>query len=392
MKKIYFDNNATTKTSPKVLEAMKPYFCDIYGNASSVHASGREAKAAMEAAREKTATLIGAEDPKEIIFTSGGTESNNMAIKGAAWTNKEKGNHIITSSIEHLAVLGPCDSLKAQGFEITKVPVDKYGIVSLEALKKAITPKTILVTIMFANNEVGTIEPIKEIAEICKQNGILFHTDAVQAAGKIPVNAGALGVDMLSVSAHKFHGPKGIGALYLRKRTKITPLTQGGHHERNLRPGTENIPAIVGMGAACELIGQNLENKKEYLTKLRDTLYNRIAQSIDYISLNGHPQLRLPNTVNIGFEFLEGESIVLNLDLEGIAVSTGSACTSGTLEPSHVLSAMAVAPEKIQGSVRFSLSEENTTEDIDYVVKILPPIVKRLRAMSPLYADRIKRT
>jgi len=391
MRKIYLDNNATTRTAPEVLEAMKPYFSEIYGNASSIHTFGRAARAAVDSAREKVAQAIGAAEPSEIIFTSGGTESDNLAIKGTAWAHKEKGNHIITSAIEHHAVLNPCEFLERCGFEITKLPVDNYGIVNLDALKRAITDKTILVTIMLANNEVGTIEPLEEVGAFCRERGVLFHTDAVQAVGKISIDVQKLNVDLLSLSGHKFHGPKGVGALYMRKRTKITPLLHGGHHERSMRAGTENVPGIAGLAAAIELAGKDMKSKKEYLTNLRERLYNGIVKNVDFVGLNGHPQKRLVNTLNVGFEFLEGESIVLNLDLEGVAASTGSACTSGSLEQSHVLGAMNVPPEKVQGAVRFSLSEENTQQEIDYVIEVLPPIVKRLRAMSPLYADKLKK-
>lgn len=385
LKRIYLDNNATTPVHPEVLEAMLPYFKEIFGNPSSIHWFGQQAHIAVENAREKVAELIGADDTSEIIFTSGGTEANNLAIKGVAFALKEKGNHIITSQIEHHAVLNPCKNLEKFGFEITYLPVDKYGIVDLEALKKSISPKTILVSIMFANNEVGTIQPIEEISKICQKNGVYFHTDAVQAVGKIHIDVKKLGINMLSLSAHKIYGPKGVGALYIKKGTRIQPILHGGHHEKNRRAGTENVSGIVGLGKACEIAKRDIEQEIKNLTYLRDKLWKGISEKIDNVQLNGHPEKRLPNTLNVSFKYIEGESILLNLDLKGVAVSTGSACTSGTLEPSHVLEAMGVDPVFSQGAIRFSLGRENTEEEIDYVVNILPEIVSKLRAMSPLY-------
>ncbi|MDD5450138.1 MAG: cysteine desulfurase NifS [Candidatus Omnitrophica bacterium] len=387
MKKIYLDHNATTPLDPRVLEAMLPYYKDIFGNASSVHEFGRQARKAIDEARVKVARLLGAKDPDEIVFTSSGTESDNFAIKGAAHSLKSKGAHIITSSIEHHAVLNTCKFLEKVGFQVTYAPVDKYGVVDIEAIKKAVTEKTILITIMFANNEVGTIEPISEIAAFARQKGILFHTDAVQALGKVPIDAARLGADLISVSAHKLYGPKGTGALYIRKGVKLTPLLHGGHHEKNRRASTENVAGIVGFGKAAELAVANMKQETRDIEELRRTLEKGITTGIKCAFLNGHSTNRLCNTANISFEYLEGEGIILSLDMEGIAVSTGSACTSGSLEPSHVLTAMGIDPVKTQGSIRFSLGKDNTREDIDYVLKVLPPIIERLRKMSPLYHE-----
>ncbi|MBL7068645.1 MAG: cysteine desulfurase NifS [Candidatus Omnitrophica bacterium] len=387
MKRVYLDHNATTPTHPDVVRAMQPYYEEIFGNASSVHRFGREARKAVEEARKNLASLLGAKRADEIIFTSGGTESDNFAIKGVARALRDKGNHIITSSVEHLAVHNTCKFLEKNGYSVTYIPVDKYGIIDLEAFKKSITDETILVTIMYANNETGTVEPLAEITKIAKERGVYLHTDAVQAVGKIDVNVEELGVDLLSLSGHKFCGPKGVGALYVRRGTKIAPMQIGGHHERNRRAGTENVPAIVGIGKAAELAGKNMAREAARIRDLRDRLQEGIEKSIKEVRLNGHPARRLPNTCNISFEYLEGESIILNLDMEGVAVSTGSACTSGSLEPSHVLISMGVSPQTAQGSIRFSLGRVNTKEDIDYLLKILPPIIERLRKMSPLYKE-----
>lgn len=381
--RIYMDHNATTQPRPEVIEAMLPYYKDVFGNASSVHRFGKEAHKGLDEARDKVARIIGA-DSDEIVFTGCGSESNNYAIKGAAWSRKSKGNHIITSKIEHLAVLEVCKYLEKQGFEVTYLPVDEYGIVSPDDLEKAIKPKTILVSIMYANNEIGTLQHIGELAAITKNKGILFHTDAVQALGKIPVDVKELDVDFLSMSAHKIYGPKGAGAVYIRKGAKIDSLIHGGHHEKNRRAGTENVPGIVGFGKAAELIQSELGEERRHLTELRDILYHEISAKIKNVKLNGHPSFRLPNTLNVSFAYIEGESIIMSLDLEGVAVSTGSACTSGTLEPSHVLNALKVPSEMIQGSVRFSLGRINTIEEVNYIIKILPPVIERLRAMSPL--------
>lgn len=390
MRSVYLDNNATTRMRAEVLEAMLPYYKDIYGNASSIHAFGRAARIAIDQARAKVAALIGAASPEEVIFTSGGTEADNFAIKGVAHALKAKGNHIITSSIEHHAVLNTCKFLEKEGYKVTYLPVDKDGIVDLEALKKAITDKTILITIMYANNEVGTIEPVEEIGKIAREKGVYFHTDAVQAAGKIPFEVKNMPIDLLSISAHKINGPKGMGALYIRKGTKITPMFQGGHHEMGKRAGTENVSGIVGFGKAVELAKKELSEEAKKLTELRDYLHKGITSQVKFVTLNGHPTKRLPNTLNIRFKYLEGESIILNLDMEGVAVSTGSACTSGSLEPSHVLTAMGVDPAETQGSIRFSLGIDTTKEDMDYVLKVLPPIISRLRDMSPLFEQESK--
>lgn len=384
MRRIYLDHNATTKVDPSVIKAMLPYYEEIFGNPSSIHQFGQKARKGIDEARESIANFIGSEI-EEIVFTSGGTEADNLAIKGIAYANSKKGKHIITSSIEHHAVLNPCKYLEKQGFEVTYLGVDKYGIVDPNDVKKAITNKTILVTIMHANNEVGTIEPISEIGKITRENGIYLHTDAIQSIGKIPVNVDELNVDLLSLSGHKIYGPKGIGALYIRKGTRIEPLIHGGPHERNRRGGTENVPAIVGLAKAIEIAKSSMKRESIWMTHLRDKLERGIVKKIDNVYLNGHPTERLPNTLNMSFEFIEGESIVLNLDLKGIAASSGSACTSSSLEPSHVLRAMGAI---VQGSVRFSLGKDNLEEDIDYVLEILPEIVDRLRAMSPLYKKK----
>jgi cysteine desulfurase len=388
MRRVYLDHNATTPAHPDVVKAMLPYHEVVFGNASSIHQFGREAKKALEEARAKVAALIGAGNADDIVFTSGGTESDNLAIHGVAHALKSKGGHIITSSVEHHAVESTCKFLEKNGYTATYLPVDRQGLLDPEELKKAITDKTILISIMYANNEVGTIEPIKEIAAIAKERGVYVHTDAVQAAGKIPIDVEDLGVDLLSLSAHKYYGPKGIGALYIRKGTKITPMQRGGHHEKKRRAGTQNVPCAVGMGAASGLAMKNLANEAKRLTALRDKLQKGIEKNIKETTLNGHAARRLPNTLNMSFEYLEGESIILNLDMEGIAVSTGSACTSGSLEPSHVLTAMGVPAVTAQGSIRFSFGRINTDEDVDAVVKKLPPIIDRLRKMSPLYEEK----
>jgi len=389
---IYLDHNATTPTDPRVVEAMKLYFSKLYGNPSSIYRFAQEAREAVEIARGKLAKILNAK-PEEVIFTSGGTEADNFAIKGIAYANKEKGNHIITSEIEHHAVLNTCKWLEKQGFLVTYIGVDKYGVVNLDELKDVITDKTILITIMHANNEIGTIEPIMEIGgllqEINKQRitnhepRICFHTDAVQTVGKIPIDVNKLGVDLLSLSGHKFYGPKGVGALFVRKRTKINSLLHGGHHERNKRAGTENVPGIVGLGKTCEIAMEEQEKEEKKLKALRDRLHKGIVEKIDDVIINGHPEKRLVGTLNICVKYVEGEAMLLNLDLEGIAASSGSACTSGTLEPSHVLLALGIPPEVAHGSLRFSLGRDNTEEDINRVIEVLPPIVKKLRAMSP---------
>lgn len=383
MKKVYLDYAATTPAHPKVVEAIQPYYSEIYGNPSSIHSFGQEAKAAVVSAREKLASMLGA-DTSEIVFTSGGTESDNFALEGIAFRNKDKGNHIITSKIEHHAILECCNFLKKQGFEITEVPVDKDGLVNSDDVKKAITDKTILVSIMHANNEIGTIEPIADIAKITKEKKIYFHVDAVQTVGHIPINVNELGVDLLSLSAHKFYGPKGVGALYIRKGTKITPFFHGGAQESNRRASTENVPGIVGLGTACDIAMAEMKEESEKLSKIRDSLIKGLFATIPDIILNGHPTLRLPNNVNVSIKYVEGESMLLHLDLKGIAASSGSACTSGSLDPSHVLLAIGLTHEVAHGSLRFSLGRLTTEKDIEYVIETLPPIVANLRAMSPM--------
>jgi cysteine desulfurase len=393
MKKIiYMDHNATTPTHPEVVKAMEPFYAQKYGNASSLHQKGREAHASMEEARTVIGDFLGTESV-DIIFTSGGTESDNMAIKGVGFKNKDKGNHIITSSVEHLAVLEACKFMETQGFEVTYLGVDEFGMINPSDLEKAITDKTTLVSIMHANNEVGTIQPVKEISAIIKkinairkkQNAprIYFHTDAVQSFGKMPVDVEELGIDLLSVSAHKIYGPKGIGALYIRKGTQILPHSHGGHHERNLRPGTENVPAIAGFARAVELVKADLKENKR-IQDLRDRLYKGFLERIKEVKLNGHPDKRLPTTLSVAFMYVEGESLLLNFDLKGICASTGSACTSGSLKQSHVLKAMGMDAVAAQGTVRFSLGLDNTEEDIEYCLKEIPVIVERLRSISPL--------
>ena len=388
MERIYLDSNATTRVAPEVVEEMLPFHRDMYGNASSVHTFGREAKKCLEKARKQVAAFLKAESPDEIIFTSGGTESDNFAIKGVCEANKDKGKHIITSIIEHPAVLNTCKDLEKKGFRVTYLKVDKEGLIDLEELKNSIEEDTILITIMAANNEVGTIMPIEEIGIIAEGKGVIFHTDAVQLAGKEPIDVTKIKAQLVSLSSHKLHGPKGIGALYIRKGTKISPYQHGGHQEKGRRAGTENIPAIAGFGKACEMAREEGPEVHKKIKALRDRLYEKISSTIKAVHLNGHLEKRLPNTLNVSFCYLEGESILLNLDLEGIAVSTGSACTSGSLEPSHVLLSMGVETVFAQGSVRFSLSKYNTEEEIDYVADKLPPIIERLRKMSPLYEEK----
>ncbi len=383
MCRIYLDHAATTPTHPDVVKAMLPFFTDAFGNPSSIYSYGQEAKAAVEKARTKTAELIGARS-EEIAFTSGGTEADNFALKGVAYANGHKGNHIITTSIEHHAVMEVCKFLGKRGFTITYLPVDEYGLVDPDDVRKAITTKTMLISIIHANNEVGTIEPVSEIGKIAKEAEVFFHTDAVQTVGHIPVNVDELKVDLLSISAHKFYGPKGVGALYVRKGTKLVSLMQGGEQEKMRRAGTENVPAVVGLGKAAELAGQELDKEAERLVGLRDKLIKGLMDKVDHIRLNGHPTTRLPNNINVSVDFVEGESMLLNLDLEGICASTGSACSSASLEPSHVLLALGLSPEQAHGSLRFTLGRENSEEDMERVLDVLPGIVGKLRAMSPL--------
>jgi len=383
MKIIYMDHAATTSMDVEVVKAMEPYFTLKYGNPNSIHSFGQETREAVEEARGKVAYLIGA-NPAEIIFTAGGTEADNYAIKGIAWANQKKGNHIITSKIEHHAVLHSCQFLEKQGFKVTYLPVDKYGLIDPEDVKKAITNKTILVTIMHANNEIGTIEPIKEIGKVVKDAGVYFHIDSVQTTGHIPIDVNDLEVDMLSMSGHKFYGPNGVGALYLRKGTKITNLIDGGAQEKNRRAGTENVAGIVGLGKTAELAEKRLAKRTEdRVVKLRDKLIKGITDKIENVRLNGHPTNRLPGNANLCFEFIEGESMLLSLDMEGVAASSGSACTSGSLKASHVLLAIGLPPEIAHGSLRLTLGKDNTEEEIDYVIDILPGIIEKLRALSP---------
>ena len=383
MKRIYLDYAATTPTHPQVVKAMLPCFTDAFGNPSSIHSYGQEAKGAVDEARIKLAELIGA-GSEEIVFTSGGTEADNYALKGVAYANEQKGNHIITTPIEHHAVTEACRFLEKRGFKVTYLPVDRYGLVDPQDVKRAITDKTILISVMHASNEVGTIEPVGEIGKIAREAGVYFHSDAVQTVGHIPVNVDELKVDLLSISAHKLYGPKGVGALYVRKGTRLTSLIHGGGQEKKRRAGTENIPAIVGLGKAVELARHDLGEEARRLSYLRDKLVKGLGERIDHIHLNGHPSQRLPNNVNVSVDFAEGESMVLNLDLEGICVSTGSACSSASLEPSHALLALGLSPEQAHGSLRFSLGRENNEEDVERVLEVLPGIVARLRAMSPL--------
>lgn len=384
--KIYLDNSATTPLKREVLDAMMPCLTEEYGNASSIYATGRNARKLLDEARETTAAAIGAKT-SEMYFTSCGSESDNWAIKGAAYANKNKGKHIITSSIEHHAVLHTLQYLEKQGFEVTYLPVDSYGMISLDDLKNAIREDTILITIMFANNEIGTIQPIAEIGKIAAEHQILFHTDAVQAVGHVPIDVHALGIDMLSMSAHKIYGPKGVGALYIRNGVKLDNFIHGGAQERGRRAGTENVAGIVGLAKALQLATSNLDENIARMTALRDKLINGIKETIPFCRLNGHPSSRLCNNVNFSFEYIEGESLLLMLDMNGVAASSGSACTSGSLDPSHVLLAIGLKHEIAHGSLRLSLGDFTTEDDINYVLEVLPPIVQRLRDMSPLYEE-----
>jgi len=382
MRRIYLDYAATTPVDPEVVKAMSSFFTDTFGNPSATYSYGQEAKEAIEEARVKVSELIGAE-VDEIVFTSGGTESDNFALVGVAYANQARGNHIITTPVEHHAVTETCKYLEERGFRITYVPVDEHGLVDPSDVKKAIMDDTILISVMHANNEVGTIEPIAEIGKIAKEREIYFHTDAVQTVGHLPVDVDELGADLLSLSAHKFYGPKGIGALYIRRGIEIAAFMHGGEQERRLRAGTENVPGIVGLGQAIEIARQEMQSEAKRLTPLRDKLIMGILEGIDHTRLNGHPSMRLPNNVNISFGSLEGESIVLNLDLEGICASTGSACSSASLEPSHVLTAMGLSSERVYGSVRLSLGKWTSEEMIERVIEVLPVIVQKLRAVSP---------
>lgn len=388
-KNIYLDHAATTPVKPEVLEAMMPYFTQKYGNASSIYSIGRESKKAVEEARERVAAALGAQS-REIFFTGSGTEADNWAIKSVAYANKAKGNHIITTAIEHHAVLHTCQYLENDGFEVTYLPVNENGLITAEQVRNAIKPGTILITVMFANNEIGTIQPIAEIGSIAREKGIYFHTDAVQAIGNIPINVVDMNIDLLSLSAHKFYGPKGAGALYVRKGVKITSFLHGGAQERGRRASTENVPAIVGLGKAIELASNNLDAYNQKLLDLRERTIAEISSKIPFVRLNGDRHKRLPGNVNFSFEFIEGESLLLMLDMKGIAASSGSACTSGSLDPSHVLLAIGLPHEIAHGSLRLTFGEENTHEDVDRLMDVLPMIVERLREMSPLY-ENVKR-
>lgn len=389
MENIYFDNAATTKLDDEVLDAMMPYLKENYGNASSIYKLGRESRKALEEAREKIAKILNCK-PNEIYFTAGGTESDNTAIKGIARANRKKGNHIITSKIEHPAVLETCKALEMEGFETSYISVDENGVVNLEELKKAIKPTTTLITIMFANNEIGTIQPIEEIGKIAKENNIYFHTDGVQAVGSVEIDVEKLNIDSLSLSGHKIYGPKGIGALYVKTGVQFEKYISGGHQERNKRAGTENVAGIVGLGKAIELAYQHLEEHNKKIKELRDYYIEQVRKRIDYIKINGDMENRLPGNSNISFRFIEGEGLLLNLDLKGIYASSGSACTSGSLDPSHVLLAIGLPHEIAHGSLRISIGKYNTKEEIDYLVENLVEIVNRLREMSPLWEKFIE--
>ncbi len=386
MRKVYLDHAATTPVHPEVLVAMLPYFRNYFGNPSSVHSFGRDARKAVDAAREAVAKAIGA-DPREVFFTSGGTESDNIAIQGVALARKQNGKHIVTSKIEHHAVLDTCHFLESQGYDVTYLPVDETGLVSVADFEAALRPDTILVSIMHANNEMGAIQPIKEMAAIARAKKITFHTDAVQTVGSIPVDVKDLGVDLLSFSAHKFYGPKGIGVLYIKKGTRMKPLYHGGSQERKYRPGTENHVGIVGLAKALELATEGLKSRQARIQALRDKLIAGLL-ALPEVKLNGHPTQRLPGNANVSVRYVEGESLILSLDMQGIAVSSGSACTSGSLEPSHVLLAMGLTHEEAHGSLRLTLGIDNTEEDVEYVLSAMPAVVERLRQMSPLYNKR----
>ena len=385
---IYMDNAATTSVRPEVLEAMLPYFTQHYGNASSIHTFGRAARRALENARKQVAAALGCE-PREVYFTAGGSESDNWAIRCAVEHQKKKGKHIITSAIEHHAVLHTCEYMEKQGYEVTYLPVDEYGRVSVESVKNAIRPDTALISIMAANNEIGTLQPVAEIGKLAKENGILFHTDAVQAVGAVAIDVNEWNVDMLSLSGHKLHAPKGIGALYVRKGIRISNLIYGGAQERGLRAGTENLPGIVGLGKAIELAVAELPEYAKRVTALRDRLIDGILEKIPDVCLNGHRTERLPGNVNVSVRYVEGEALLMRLDLAGVAASSGSACTSGSLDPSHVLLAIGLPHEIAHGSLRLSLGNDTTDEEVDYVLKKLPEIVDNLRAMSPLNAENL---
>jgi cysteine desulfurase len=390
IRRVYMDHTAGKPVDTRVLEAMMPFFDSQYGNPSSLHSWGNEVRKAMEEARAKVISLIGAKRSEEVFFTSGGTESNNIAVKGVAYRNKDRGNHIVTTAIEHMSVINPCKALIKEGFTATFVPVDKYGIVDVNALEKAITDKTVLVSVMYANGEIGTIQPIREIGEIAHHKGALFHVDVVAACGQVPINVEKENIDLMSISSNDMYGPRGAGALYIKTGTRIQPIIQGGGQERGLRSGTENIPALVGFGKAAEIAQTEMQAEGERLSRLRDRLIKRVLETIPISFLNGHPTQRLPNNANVRFSYIEGESLILSLDALGIACSSGSACTSKTLEPSHVLLAIGLKHEEAHGSLLFTLGKQNNQEDVDYVVNALPDIVKRLRAISPLTPKELR--
>ena len=384
LRRVYIDHNATTPVAPEVVQAMMPFLTEAYGNASSIHSWGQRARAGVEQARRQVAALIGARE-KEVVFTSGGTEADNLALRGVVGAAGRPHPHVVTTTIEHHAVLNTCQALEAEGVRVTYVDVSAEGVVNPEDIRRALAPETVLITVMHANNELGTVQPIAEVARMARERKIAFHTDAVQSAGKLPLDVKALGMDLLSLSAHKLYGPKGTGALYVRRGLRLKPLFFGGHHERDRRPGTENVAGIVGFGAAAELARQHLEEEGERLAKLRDQLEQSILERVSHASVNGGGAPRTPNTTNIYFDFVEGEALVIALDLKGIACSTGAACSAGAVEPSHVLSAIGLSAERARASMRFSLGRQTTREDIDYIVETLPGAVEHLRALSPLY-------
>ena len=388
--RIYLDNAATTKTSQEVVDAMLPYFTENYGNASSIYEVGQRSKEAITTAREEIAKVLGAKTD-EIYFTAGGSEADNWALKAAFEAYSKKGNHIITTKIEHHAILHTCEYLEKKGAEITYLDVDENGLINLDELQKAIRPETILISIMFANNEIGTIEPVKEIGMIAKEHGVLFHTDAVQAFGQVPIDVDEMNIDMLSSSAHKINGPKGIGFLYIRKGVKIRSFVHGGAQERKRRAGTENVPGIVGYGVAAKRAAETMEVRTAKERELRDYFIDRVLKEIPYVKLNGDPVKRLPNNINLSFRFVEGESLLIMLDMKGIAASSGSACTSGSLDPSHVLLAIGLPYEIAHGSLRLTLGEDTTKEDLDYTLEQLKEIIGKLRDLSPLYEDFVKK-
>jgi len=383
-RRVYMDYGAAMPVDPRVIDAMMPCFTQVYGNPSSVHSLGQEPRRALEDSRGKVAQLVGAKTPAEIVFTSGATESNNLAIKGVAYRNRNRGNHIITTTIEHMSVLNPCKSLGKEGFEITYVPVDHQGVVNLEKLEGAINDRTILISVIYANGEIGTIQPIKEIGKIARDHGVYLHVDGTAAVGKVPVNVEEESIDLLTISSNDMYGPKGIGVLYVKRGTRIQPVIHGGGQEGGLRSGTENTPAIVGMGKAAEIAQAEMESEGKRLSHLRDRLISGVLENVKDSHLNGHPTKRLPNNANLRFSYIEGESLILSLDMLDIQVSSGSACTSKTLEPSHVLLAIGLAHEEAHGSLLFTLGKQNTEEDVDYVLEALPNVVKRLREISPL--------